>query len=76
MWYPEVLARASHSAEYVAKQFNSHILSSSSESREKLKQYIDEELVRKGLGITDASNEELSLIIDEPIYAVWTFGNM
>lgn len=75
LWYPEVLDRALHSAEYVSRQFHSHILSGTSE-RGELKDYINEELVQKGLGITDVSEEELNHIIDEPIYAVWSFAEM
>ena len=76
LWYPEVLDRVSNSAEYISKQFHSHLLSNPLESREKLKEFINKELVQKGLGITDASDEELYHIIDEPIFAVWSFGNM
>ncbi len=41
-----------------------------------LGKYISEKLVEQGLGITDASNEELKLLVDNPPLSVYTFADM
>ncbi|KAE9372277.1 putative repressible alkaline phosphatase [Stipitochalara longipes BDJ] len=72
-WFPEVLANATHSSEHLARQLNSYI---SQDSRgDDLKLYITE-LVQNGLGIQDASNEEIQSLIDQPLLSVYTFANM
>ena len=72
-WFPEVLANASHSSEHLAHQLNSYI---SQRSRgDDLKMYITD-LVRNGLGIQDASDEEIQSLIDQPLLSVYTFADM
>ncbi|KAH8600391.1 alkaline phosphatase [Bisporella sp. PMI_857] len=76
LWYPEVLDRVSHSGEYLTKQLYSHLHSKSSETKDELRKYILEELVEKGLGISDASEEEIQLFIDKPLGALYFFAGM
>ncbi|KAH7419338.1 alkaline-phosphatase-like protein [Cadophora sp. MPI-SDFR-AT-0126] len=73
-WLPEVLINASHSAEYLAGRLNSHI--SQNGKGAKLGKFISEELVRKGLGITDITKKELQLLIENPLLSVYTFADM
>jgi alkaline phosphatase len=40
------------------------------------KKYINKKYVQQGLGIFDASDAELQLIIDHPPYSVYYFANM
>lgn len=76
LWHPEVLANASHSSEYLAFHLNSEISSGLAPTGEKLKKHINKKYVKKGLGIMDASDEELQHIVDQPLYAVYYFANM
>jgi len=45
-------------------------------TRDKLKSYINQEYVQKGLGIVDADDSELQLIVDRPRVASYYFANM
>ncbi len=74
-WLPEVLANASHSAENLASQFNSHIAGNPTASASGLKHYVSK-LVQDGLGITNISNEELQSLIDNPSLSAYTFADM
>jgi alkaline phosphatase len=75
LWYPGVLANVSSSAEYLARRLNTEIDSISLEG-DKLKKYINEEFVKNGLGILDASDDELQLIIDQPKVSAYYFADM
>jgi hypothetical protein len=72
-WFPEVLANATHSSEHLARQLNSHI--SQGAQGDELRQYITE-LVQSGLGIQDASDGEIQLLVDQPLLSVYTFADM
>ncbi|KAI1497771.1 alkaline phosphatase [Biscogniauxia marginata] len=78
LWYPAVLANASVSSELLARRLRGHIAKSSSENNsiDKLKKYINEELVIPGLGISDASDEELTTLASRPDLSQPTFANM
>lgn len=73
-WIPEVLANASHSAEYLAGQLNAHVAEYG--KTDELGKYISETLVRKGLGITDISKQELQSLVENPLLSVYTFADM
>lgn len=67
-WFPEVLANASHSSEYLARQWSQYLGSSNTLSR-KDKESKAAELVSSGLGIVDYSQDEIDAIIDaKPIW--------
>lgn len=53
---------------------NNHIIQNG--KSDKLEEFISEELVRKGLGITDLAEEELQLLMDNPPLSVYTFADM
>ncbi|KAI8717802.1 Alkaline phosphatase [Fusarium sp. LHS14.1] len=75
-WYPKVLANATASAEWLAHKLHVH-LSSSSDSKkdlEKLKKYINEELIIRGLGISNASDKEITTIAEHPESALVLFS--
>lgn len=56
-WYPEILLRAKHSAEYLAvKLSRSHL------TGPKLRRYIEREILARGLGIRDAADAEIEAI--------------
>lgn len=67
-WFPEVVANATHSSEYLARQWNEYLDSSTSSFR-KDKQNKVAELLSSGLGITDYSQEEIDSVIDaKPVW--------
>ncbi|KAI9797293.1 MAG: hypothetical protein M1835_001311, partial [Candelina submexicana] len=65
LWHPDVLINASHSAEYLASQLNDHIALHSSSTGD-LKDYINEELLQSGLGVFDATEDEVQRLVDNP----------
>lgn len=74
-WYPQVLANASASCEKLAAKLQHHVAQSSpSLSRDKLKSWINDELVVRGLGIADATDRELSLLAKHPEASTATFA--
>lgn len=74
-WYPQVLANASSSCERLAAELQHHIAQSpASLSRDKLKSWINDELVVRGLGIADATDQELSLLAKHPEISTATFA--
>lgn len=77
LWYPGVLANASHSAEYTTLQYRKHLasLSDSTPDANDLNGYI-QKLVKETLGIHDASAEEIASLIEHPVYAPWVFADM
>ncbi|KAI0015450.1 alkaline phosphatase-like protein [Xylariomycetidae sp. FL0641] len=82
MWKPEVLANATASSEHLAIRLLQHVaktsseVDSDSESISKLKKYINEELVIPGLGISDATEQELTAIAFYPELAEYAFAHM
>ena len=64
-WFPEVLANASHSADYLGALWHQWLEEEGTgTSRLVKRQYIRENLIRDGLGIQDATDEEVDAIID------------
>lgn len=55
---------------------NSEFASGLYQTGDELREYIDEKYVQKGLGIVDASDTELQLILNNPPAAVYYFANM
>ncbi|KAG0648678.1 Farnesyl diphosphatase [Hyphodiscus hymeniophilus] len=70
-WNPAVLANASHSAEHLARMLNDDWFEA-----DKRKSYINKKYLQDGLGIWDAADEELDLLIDNPTFAVYYFADM
>ncbi|KAI0912937.1 alkaline phosphatase [Ustulina deusta] len=75
LWYPQVLANATASSEHLARRLREHI-AKSDDSIEELKNYINEELVIPGLGISDATEEELTALVLYPELAQPAFAEM
>lgn len=76
LWYPAVLANASSSSEHLARRLHGHIAQISDHSPDKLKKYINDELVTPGLGIHDASDDELTALASYPEQAQYLFAHM
>jgi len=76
-WYPSVLANASHSTEFLGKQVSEN--SGSRQQRpqvdfldDNLRSFIEKTILEQGLGIVDASDDEIELLISRRAYPVWT----
>ena len=75
LWYPRVLANVSYSSEHLARRLRDKINSSPMKGKE-LKKYIKNKLVQNGLGIWDATDAEVQLIIDNAQSASYYFADM
>ncbi|KAI9828535.1 MAG: hypothetical protein M1819_006592 [Sarea resinae] len=74
LWYPGVLANASHSAEHLHADLQAHI-SSSSPSTSDMKSYV-QTLLQDGLGVFDASKDEIQSLVDQPGAAAYIFADI
>lgn len=78
-WYPKHLAKATASAEWLSHKLHNHIASvagTQAATKDKLKAWVNEELVVPGLGITDASETELSRVVEDTSEALHAFADM
>lgn len=82
LWYPGVLANASHSSSWAASQYHSHLDSLNADSTEldaaskrDAKEYLAT-LASHGLGIHDTSDAELAALLANPDTAAYTFADM
>ncbi|KAI7497276.1 alkaline phosphatase-like protein [Hortaea werneckii] len=82
-WYPGVLANASHSAEWAAHEWHEYLRSKHEAGVSELlhtetvaaKAFLTS-LVRKSLGIEDASDDEMGPLMDNPDIAAYVFADM
>ncbi|KAI0400339.1 alkaline-phosphatase-like protein [Xylaria palmicola] len=81
IWYPQVLANATASSEHLTRRLWEHMATATSgsggdDSIDELKAYVNAELVVPGLGITDATDEELTAVARYPALAQPAFAEM
>ncbi|KAH8700339.1 alkaline phosphatase Pho8 [Talaromyces proteolyticus] len=63
-WLPDVLAKASHSSEYLENKLNEYLGEAGAKnSLKNQRAYVREELLKKGLGIDDATDEEVDSLL-------------
>ena len=81
LWYPGVLANASHSAGYVAHEYHKHLRSSdhaelhAGTDSEDMRAYLTA-LSSEALGIHDCAQDEIDTLMDDPAIAAYTFADM
>lgn len=76
LWYPGVLANASHSASYTASQYHSKMRSNEdSVASEDMRAWLSR-LSSESLGIHDSSANEIDTLIGDPAIAAYTFADM
>ncbi|KAK0630575.1 alkaline-phosphatase-like protein [Bombardia bombarda] len=75
-WHPSVLAKASASAEHLARLLHQHIATSPAESDRTFLSWIRTELVEKQLGIKDALEVEINALASNPDAATIIFSRM
>lgn len=68
-----MLANASHSSSFLARQFNTKV--SQGTTGDDLQTYASK-LVKEGLGIQDATDAEIKSLVDNPPLSVSTFADM
>ncbi|KAI9882458.1 MAG: hypothetical protein M1823_005794 [Watsoniomyces obsoletus] len=66
LWHPTVLINASSSAEHLSNQLETHRAGNPQEKESELIHFINATLLVDGLGIVDASDEELKRLIERP----------
>lgn len=76
LWYPAVLANASYSSLYLAHELHQHLSENKNDSEKELLAYINDKIVVPGLGILDATKDELAPIVEHPLLAQQVFANM
>lgn len=64
-WYPQALADASSSCQFLAGKLLTHI-SETTMSESDLKSWINKHIIKSGLGITNPSDRELELLATQP----------
>lgn len=64
-WFPDMLINATHSAENLAHQLRVHLDGQKLLSRDDTAAFIRGELIERGLGVYDATDEEVNRLIDE-----------
>ncbi|KZF24464.1 alkaline phosphatase-like protein [Xylona heveae TC161] len=75
LWYPGVLANASHSSEYLAKDLRSYVASKDVIARGDLKSHILG-LLKDGFGVHDASDSEVESLIAHPTSSDYIFADI
>jgi len=73
LWFPGPLANASHSAERMTLQYMSYLLSSPSDSQ---KHEFLADQIEDGLGIYDATVDEINALIASPSTALYLYADM
>lgn len=63
VWYPEVLKNAKHSGEYLNAKINRYLSQSKEIKRDKLKSFIQQEILSEDLGITDFEEVDVKSIL-------------
>lgn len=78
-WFPEMLINATHSAENLAYQLSDHLSSQpTSVKRDDLAAWIRRHLLEDGLGVYDATDDEINRLIghSDPWPASYTFADI
>lgn len=73
LWYPQVLANASHSAERLAYNYHTHLNSGPFEHD--IAAYI-RRVLRRDLGVYDFTEEEVQNLVDHPETSPYQFGDI
>lgn len=79
LWYPEVLAKASHSSEYAHNKLNEYNGKDGKDaSEDDKKHYVRNTILKKDLGISDASDAELEALVnpDPQVSTDYVFADM
>ncbi|TKA64239.1 hypothetical protein B0A49_10947 [Cryomyces minteri] len=80
LWYPGALANASHSSEHLARQYFTHLRSlpqhgAHSPTSDDLRAYLTD-LLATGLGVHDATSEEMQILLGHPEISFFTFADI
>ncbi len=77
-WFPDMLINATHSAENLAYKLRKHLGSQKTLAREDIVSYIRGNLLEKGLGVYDATDEEVNRLVDnsDPWPASYIFADI
>ena len=74
-WYPQALADASSSSEFLAGKLLAHVAENTLSTSD-LKDWINEHIIKSGLGIQNASDKELNLLATHPEASLTILSSM
>lgn len=74
-WLPEVLAKAKHSAEYLTIELYDHIRENDGKITSETREFVHKQ-IKYGLGIEDATEEEVDNVVHNIETALYVFSNM
>ncbi|KAI5813633.1 alkaline-phosphatase-like protein [Pyronema omphalodes] len=72
LWYPQVLGNASHSSEYLAARYREY----TGTGGKKEDEFLKTELLEKGFGVHDVSDEEIEKLKAHKAGADWVFADI
>ncbi|EMC99724.1 hypothetical protein BAUCODRAFT_30104 [Baudoinia panamericana UAMH 10762] len=75
LWYPGVLANASHSASYLDHEYHQHLHAKPTPTGDETVAYIAA-LVSETLGIHDLGQDEIENLVQDPATAAYQFADM
>ncbi|KAK5201440.1 vacuolar alkaline phosphatase [Cryomyces antarcticus] len=80
LWYPGALGNASHSSEHLARQYFTHLRSlpqhgAHSSTSDDVRAYLTD-LLATGLGVHDATSEEMQILLNHPEISFYTFADI
>lgn len=71
LWYPQVLGNSSHSTEHLSSLYQKF-----EGSKKEEREFIRKTLLKDGLGIEDASDDEIEKLIAHKDWSVWPLSDM
>ncbi|PWN52560.1 putative PHO8-repressible alkaline phosphatase vacuolar [Violaceomyces palustris] len=63
-WYPDVLFNGTHSTEYLASDLLKYMAAVPAPTEDQVKEYVQTKIVKEGLGIWDANEDEIKRAIE------------
>ncbi|MCJ1449687.1 hypothetical protein MMC28_000015 [Mycoblastus sanguinarius] len=77
-WFPDMLVNSTHSAENLAYQLRDHLTAQGNSPRDELPAWIRENLIEQGLGVYDATDDEIKRLVDnsDPWPASYIFADI
>lgn len=76
LWYPQVLINVTHSSTYLAAALKEHSSASSENTEAAITDYIRDEILKKGLGIDNPTDEEIKRLKEHKDGALWTLTDI
>ncbi|KAJ5386751.1 alkaline phosphatase [Penicillium cosmopolitanum] len=76
LWYPQVLADSKHSSEYAGNKLNEYTSGEGKDKSDKKKKEYILEILKKDMGVTDASDEEVENLLRPDVSTQYIFADI